>query len=102
MTRSSPRAREAAVHCACAGGSIRLRAFIAEKNPAAAQRISQQLIRSIRSLVDQPFVGHEIESHDIELAGVQEWVAGDYVVHYVVQDDLLTVLQVWHGREDRA
>lgn len=76
---------------------IRLRAFIAERNPAAAQRISQQLIRSIRSLVDQPFMGH-----DIGLAGTQEWIAGDYVVHYVVRDDLLTVLQVWHGRENRA
>lgn len=84
---------------------IRLRAFIAEKNPAAAQRISQQLIRSIRSLVDQPFMGHDIGLAGVQAgvqAEVQEWVAGDYVVHYVVRDDLLTVLQVWHGREDRA
>ena len=47
-------------------------------------------------------MGHEIESHDIELAGVQECVAGDYVVRYVVQDNILTVLQIWRWREDRA
>jgi plasmid stabilization system protein ParE len=74
-----------------------LRECIAVKNPAAAASISTQLVNSIQSLVDQPHMGH-----DIELPGVQEWIARDYVVHYVVRNDLLTILQIWHGKEDRA
>ena len=62
------------------GDIQRLREFIAEKNPDAAQRISVQLIGHIQSLVDRPRIGHPLE----DLPGVREWVARDYVVHYLV------------------
>lgn len=76
---------------------VRLREFIAEKNPEAAKKISEQLIESIQRLTDQPEIGHGVES----LPGVREWIARDYVVHYVVLNDTLIILQIWHGREDR-
>lgn len=79
------------------GDLARLREFIAVKNPAAASSISTQLVGSLQRLVDQPHMGR-----DSELPGVQAWIARDYVVHYVVRDDLLTMLQVWHGKEDRT
>ena len=78
---------------------VRLREFIAEKNPAAAKRVSEQLIESIDRLRDQPELGHGVES----LPGVREWVARNYVIHYLVlEDNNLIVLQIWHGREDRS
>ena len=77
---------------------IRLREFIAEKNPAAAFRISEQLIESINGFCDQPELGHGVES----LPGVREWVARDYVVHYLILKDTLIILQIWHGREERT
>ena len=77
---------------------VRLREFIAEKNPSAAKRISEQLIESIERLRDQPELGHGVES----LPGVREWIARNYVVHYIVLKDNLIVLQIWHGREDRS
>lgn len=77
---------------------IRLREFIAEKNPDAASRISAQLIENIQRLVDQPQLGHALDT----LPDVLEWIARDYVVHYIVSSDTLIVLQVWHGKEDRA
>jgi len=77
---------------------VRLREFIAEKNPAAAKRVSEQLIESIDRLRDQPEPGHGVES----LPGVREWIARNYVVHYLVLKDNLIVLQIWHGREDRS
>lgn len=76
---------------------VRLREFIAEKNPAAAIRISEQLIESVDQLRAQPELGFQVES----LPGVREWIARDYVVHYLVLKDALIVLQIWHGREDR-
>ena len=77
---------------------VRLREFIAEKNPAAAKRGSEQLIESIDRLRDQPELGHGVES----LPGVREWIARNYVVHYILLKDNLIVLQIWHGREDRS
>lgn len=77
---------------------VRLRKFIAEKNPDAAQRISERLIESMQRLLDQPELGHPLEL----LPGVREWIARDYVVHYLVLSDSLIVLQIWHGREDRT
>lgn len=77
---------------------VRLREFIAEKNPAAAIHISEQLIESIDRLRDQPDLGSRVES----LSGVREWVARDYVVHYLLLTDTLIILQIWHGREDRV
>lgn len=76
---------------------VRLREFIAEKNPAAAKRISEQLIESIDRLRDQPELGHGVDS----LPGVREWVARDYVVHYLILKNTLIILQIWHGREER-
>ena len=77
---------------------VRLREFIAEKNPAAAKRISEQLIENINRLRDQPELGHGVES----LPGVREWIARDYVVHYLILKDTLIILQIWHGREERT
>ena len=76
---------------------VRLREFIAEKNPTAAKRISEQLIENIDRLRDQPGLGHVVES----LTGVREWIARDYVVHYLVLKDTLVGIQIWHGREER-
>lgn len=73
---------------------VRLREFIAEKNPAAAQRSSEQLFESINRLGDQPELGHALET----LPGVREWIARDYVVHYLALKDTLIVLQIWLGR----
>jgi plasmid stabilization system protein ParE len=39
---------------------IRLREFIAVKNPQAAKRISQRLKQSIQHLIDQPEMGVNI------------------------------------------
>ena len=76
---------------------IRLREFIAEKNPAAARRISQKLKVSILKLVDQPDMGVNVD----ELPGIQDLIAGDYRVRYSLIDKHLYILRIWHGKEDR-
>lgn len=76
---------------------IRLREFIAEKNPTAARRISQRLRKSIHRLIEQPEMGVNVS----ELPGVQELISGDYVVRYAVLDDGVVILRIWHEKEDR-
>jgi len=75
----------------------RLRAFIAKDNPLAARRQIDALRRSIRHLVDHPHMGRAID----EASGMRQWASGDYVVRYFVDDEMLTVNRIWHGKEDR-
>ena len=76
---------------------VRLREFIAEKNPAAASQISQRLKRSIHRLTDQPEMGVNVE----ELPGIQDLVSGEYIVRYTVLEQEIYILRVWHRKEDR-
>ncbi|MEJ1336845.1 MAG: type II toxin-antitoxin system RelE/ParE family toxin [Candidatus Sedimenticola sp. (ex Thyasira tokunagai)] len=76
---------------------VRLRDFIANKNPQAAKRISQRLKQSILRLTDQPEIGVNVE----ELPGVQDLVSGDYLVRYAVLENEIYILRIWHGKEDR-
>lgn len=75
----------------------RLRDFIAEKNPDAAERISLRLRESIQRLVDLPDVGVNVA----ELPGVQDLISGDYIVRYSVLEDTIYILRIWHGKEAR-
>lgn len=75
----------------------RLRDFIAEKNPQAAERISARLRQSIQRLVDQPEIGINVA----ELPGVQDLISGEYIVRYIVLGDAIYILRIWHGKEDR-
>jgi len=76
----------------------RLRAFIAKDSPQAARRIGEALRRSILGLTDQPQMGQKLE----EPADVRRWIAGPYVVHYVIDKQTITILRIWHGREQRT
>jgi len=76
---------------------IRLREFIAIKNPQAAKRISQHLKQSILRLTDQPEIGVGVE----EMPGVRDLISGGYLVRYAVFENDICILRIWHGKEDR-
>jgi toxin ParE1/3/4 len=77
---------------------VRLREFIAQHNPEAAQRVAQRLRGAIRGLVDTPQTGRPVA----DLPGeIRELIFGKYVVRYEVRQQHLYVLRIWHGREDR-
>ena len=75
----------------------RLYEFVAEKNPAAADRIRQQLLDSFQTLLKQPMGGKPVKS-----LPVRQWVAGDYVIRYLIENEQnLIIVRIWQGREDR-
>jgi len=76
---------------------IRLREFIAIKNPSAARRISKKLKASILRLMEQPDMGVNVE----DLPGAQDLISGDYRVRYTVLARHIYILRIWHGKEDR-
>ena len=74
----------------------RLRAFIAKKDPAAAQRYSQALRLSLKQLEAQPHLGRVLD----ESRSVRELIAGDYVARYQVTEYYVTVISVRHHKEN--
>jgi len=75
----------------------RLHEFVVEKNPAAAERIRDQLLASFQTLLEQPMGGKPVKS-----LPVRQWVAGDYVIRYLIDNEQsVIIVRNWHGREDR-
>jgi plasmid stabilization system protein ParE len=76
---------------------IRLREFIAENNPQAAERVSLRLRQSIGKLVLYLDIGRSVP----DCENVRELIAGNYVVRYLREEDTIFVLRIWHGKEFR-
>jgi toxin ParE1/3/4 len=72
-----------------------LRAYIAEDNEAAAQRVALDIIRNIEQLLsDNPDMGRPGR-----VPGTRELVVPrtPYIVPYRIRDNRLQVLRVYHG-----
>lgn len=80
---------------------VHLRAFIAEKDPAAAARVATELVARIENLCHFPYLGVEVANAP-QPAKVRDMVFGNYVVRYSVHAEALAVLRVWHHHESRA
>ena len=80
------------------GDLERLRDFIAQNNPAAAQRIAGELIRRISQLQQMPMMGRPVASAP---EAIRDMVFGNYVVRYVVHAQVLAILRIWHHFENR-
>lgn len=77
----------------------RLRAFIAEHDPAASLRIVNALIERIESLSHFPAMGRVLDEAPKALA-VREFAFGAYAVRYMATTEALVVLRIWHHREE--
>lgn len=76
---------------------VRLRKFVADSS-SDPQRVSKQLIGSIRKLLFTPQIGRWIP----ELPGeIREMVFGKYIVRYAIIKDQVYLLRIWHGKEHR-
>lgn len=77
----------------------RLYNFLADKSPAAADRIYQNLIRSPLILCEHPYIGQKVEH--ILMNDIRRLIIDDYELRYEVIDEKIIILRIWHGREDR-
>jgi len=80
---------------------LRLRAFIAEKDPAAAARIASELITRVDNLCLFPHIGIEVPQAP-QPGVLRDMVFGDYIVRYAAQAESIVVLRLWHHLENRA
>jgi plasmid stabilization system protein ParE len=79
----------------------RLRAFLAEKNPHAAERAAALIVAAIDSLVSFPDRGRPAEGGGREF--ILPFGQSAYVLRYFHDEAAreIVVLRVWHGRERR-
>ena len=86
------------------GDLVRLRAFIAKHNPPAAERVARRLIQGIERLMRHPRLGRRVTVAPDQMAPeeIRDWAVGDYVVRYLIADERIVVLRVWHGKEQRT
>ncbi|MBL3591846.1 MAG: type II toxin-antitoxin system RelE/ParE family toxin [gamma proteobacterium endosymbiont of Lamellibrachia anaximandri] len=78
----------------------RLKEFIEKHNPQAAKRISQSIIKGIKQLKTFPMLGVEVtRAPNPEM--MRDLIIGNYVVRYLVYDETIYILRVWHHKENR-
>lgn len=78
---------------------VRLHEFLAGANAAAAARTVKSLVRAPADLVAHPRIGERIE--EFNPREVRRLQVGHYEMRYDIRDDTITILRIWHTRENR-
>ncbi len=79
---------------------VRLRAFLGEKNAVAAERAAVRNRQAAAALREQPELGRIVEGEAFRDL-VAPFGGGAYVLRYRIDEDVVVIAGVWHGREDR-
>jgi plasmid stabilization system protein ParE len=77
----------------------RLHAFLADKNPRAAQAVVAALTSAPDKLKQFPRRGPRLEQ--FEGQEVRRLIVGAYDMRYEINGETIRILQIWHGKEDR-
>ena len=82
------------------GDLIRLREFIATKNPMADQKIAKTIRKGISQLKTFPYLGVEVnQAPNPEM--IRDLIIGNYIVRYLIHAKQIYILRVWHHKEER-
>ena len=81
----------------------RLREFIRVHNSDAATRAASRIREAARKLLDNPAIGRPVA--DINRSDLRDWFVpfgqAGYGVRYLITDDAVIIVKIWHGRENR-
>ena len=85
---------------------LRLRQFIAEHHPNAEARAANRIKTVAQLLTDQPLIGRPVNAPTGEARNdIRElpliFRSGGYVLRYQVLQKQISVLRIWHAREER-
>lgn len=80
---------------------VRLRMFIAEKDPLAAARVAAELVSRVQNLCLFPEIGRVVELAP-EPKVMRDMIFGKYVARYTIHSEAVVILRVWHHYESRG
>jgi plasmid stabilization system protein ParE len=78
---------------------VRLYDFLYPLNHRAAARIVRQLVDAAEQLLAYPQLGECLT--EFAPRNVRHLIVGDYELRYELVDTTVTILRIWHCREDR-
>jgi plasmid stabilization system protein ParE len=79
----------------------RLYDFLLERDPEAAERAVRAIQVGSKSLLEYPRTGRRLDDETGRRELFVPFGAGAYVIRYVILDDGIVVIRVWHSREKR-
>jgi len=77
---------------------VRLREFIAVKNPYAVKRVAERLLSGIEKLKVFPEIGLPVQRSP-EPEKIRDLFITNYTVRYLIGENAIFILRVWHGKE---
>ena len=77
---------------------VRLREFIEQENPQAARRVANTLLEGIEKLKIFPNMGLPVNMAPDPQA-FRDLYIGKYTIRYLVSNESLYILRLWHGME---
>jgi toxin ParE1/3/4 len=79
----------------------RLRTFLDQNNPDAAQRALARIWTAIERLQEFPALGIPTKDADVRQIVIRFGASG-YIVRYVAEATDIVITRIWHGREARV
>lgn len=79
----------------------RLYSFLFDKSEEAAKKAAQAILRGSSLLEDSPKLGRPTADGTERRELFIPFGSGFYVLRYFLADDIVIIVRVWHGREDR-
>ena len=79
----------------------RLYDFLFEKNEEAAKKAAQVILKGSSLLEDSPKLGRPMADGTERRELFVPFGSGFYVLRYFLASDVVIIVRVWHGREDR-
>jgi plasmid stabilization system protein ParE len=76
----------------------RLRKFIEEKNPTAAQRIAKDLLLGVEKLKVFPEIGLKV-GRAFEPHRIRDLFIGRHTIRYLIGEGEIVILRLWHSKE---
>ena len=74
-----------------------IKQYLAQRNPAAVETLSDEIDRTFRNLGDFPFIGRARPTLG---QGIRSISIYPYVVFYTVETDRIVIVRFLHGRRD--
>jgi len=73
--------------------------FVENKNPYAARRIALNLQEGVAKLKQFPEIGLPV-LNAVDPEKIRDLYIGDYTVRYLITENSIYILRVWHNKED--
>ncbi len=77
-----------------------MKAYIAEDNPAAAERMGNDIYSKVEKLADFPQMGVSLSSRINMKADYRFLVCGMYLIFYKIEGEFVSVYRVLNGMRD--